>query len=1167
MTMTRLAFRVIKAASLACLLIPLHGQTQLGQIVGRVTDASNAVIPDATIAASYPLTSATFTTRSNGEGYYVLSNLQYGRYTVSVSKAGFASSQVDSVEVASSTATTLNVRLVVSSTSTRLEVNSAPVLLQTQETSVAVNVDDKLMKDAPIPVSGNARTPSQYMLLSPTVQYVNGNTTGAGGGRMWEMTVTLDGLPTDVDASQQTNGMSYEPSVESIGEYTMIVNSAPAEYGRQGGAVLSYATKSGTNRLHGSLWDYLQNSDLNARQWQAAKRPIGHNNEFGVALGGPVFIPKIYDGRNKTFFYTTVAGYRASSAGTPTSFLTTLTPAERQGNFAGAGVPQIYDPNTEIPDASGQIHHAPFANNQIPISRLSAVSANLLPFLPQPNQPGNPQLLNFVGVTSNVYTPWNITIKGDEYLTQNNRLSAFYNRFTPSTYSTSYLGPQFGTTSQTTSQRVSVSDAYTITPSLVNTLSIGVARQSGGLIENNFGQDFGSKLGLRGYPDGNCPDIIIDPGNAAGNLNVCNGGSGNQQPPFNLYGRTVGTLDETLMWNKGRHTFKFGYQYIQWRIVNNTDGGLGGNGAPASGVFQFSQSSTADTTGVGGLALASFFLGDASSVSVAAPLDLGYRESYHALFAQDDWKVTPTFTVNAGLRYDVAVPYSERFGQLAVFDPSLPNPGATGEKGAMAYLGNGPGRTGTTRAGKIWWNSLAPRLGLAWQFAPKTVFRAFAGIIYQGITNPNIDAANHTGFQASGSPLINPDPYGVYFNWDTPFPQSVLGTIPNTDPAFRNGQSVAYMDPGEVGRPVTDYMISAGFQRELPGHILLDASYLSNLRRHDSDITNLNALNPKYWSLGPLLNMPLNSPQVQAAGFKAPYPEFSASLPLYRALLPYPQFNQILNDAAARSSSDYHAALIKAEKRYSNGLTLLAHWTISKQITDTDWGAGNRGVLQRDPYNLRLGKALDRYDTPSRIVLSYSYELPFGPGKKFVNHNVVGKYVLGGWTFAGIHNYQAGSPLNITGGQSIGIPTITTASNRTLNVPVRNSISCSDLQFGNPARDHMLNAGNAAEAAATGLPLAFYPEGDYQIGNTPTFDPHARQCWTLNENFSLVKRFPLIGEHTQLVLGADAINAFNRHQFQTGVQGVSTTSATFGLIQPYQPFGPRVVQVRMRVDW
>ena len=269
------------------------------------------MIPDATIAASYPLTSATFTTRSNGEGYYVLSNLQYGRYTVSVSKAGFASSQVVSVEVASSTATTLNVRLVVSSTSTRLEVNSAPVLLQTQETSVAVNVDDKLIKDAPIPVSGSARTPSQYMLLSPTVQYVNGNTTGAGGGDA-EMTVTLDGLPTDVDASQQTNGMSYEPSVESIGEYTMIVNSAPAEYGRQGGAVLSYATKSGTNRLHGSLWDYLQNSDLNARQWQAAKRPIGHNNEFGVALGGPVFIPKIYDGRNKTFFYTTVAGYRAS---------------------------------------------------------------------------------------------------------------------------------------------------------------------------------------------------------------------------------------------------------------------------------------------------------------------------------------------------------------------------------------------------------------------------------------------------------------------------------------------------------------------------------------------------------------------------------------------------------------------------------------------------------------------------------------------------------------------------------------------------------------------------------------------------------------------------------------------------------------------------------------
>src|SRR5260370_6200801 len=276
-------------------------------------------------------------------------------------------------------------RLAVTIAATSIEVKAAPVLLQTQEPTVAVNVEDKLMRDAPIPVSGNARTASQYMLLSPTVQFVNGNSTGAGGGRMWEMAVSLDGLPTDVDASMQTNGMSFEPSVESIGEYKMIVNSPPADYGRQGGAVISYASKSGTNTLHGSVWDYLQNSELNARQWQAARRPVGDNNEFGVELGVPGFIPKIYDGRNKTFFYTTIAGYRATSAGTPTAFLTTLTQAQRQGNFSGAGVPQLYDPSTEIPDASGQIHRSPFPNNQIPISRLSAVDRNILPILPVPN--------------------------------------------------------------------------------------------------------------------------------------------------------------------------------------------------------------------------------------------------------------------------------------------------------------------------------------------------------------------------------------------------------------------------------------------------------------------------------------------------------------------------------------------------------------------------------------------------------------------------------------------------------------------------------------------------------------------------------------------------------------------------------------------------------------
>src|SRR5262245_50096573 len=403
--------------------------------------------------------------------------------------------------------------------------------------------------------------------------------------------------------------------------------------------------------------------------------------------------------------------------------------------------------------------------------------------LPLPNRPGS--ILNFVGVTGQKYTPWNATVKGDQYVGGKQRISGWYSRFTPATVSSSYLGLNFGTTSQTTNQRFSVNDAYTISPGLVNTLLIAVNRNSGGVIHNNYGQNLGAKWGLRGYPDGNCPNVIIDPGNAQGNLNICNGGSGNQLPPFNLYGRTVGSLDESLIWIKGTHTLKFGYQYLQWRIVNNTGGGLGGNGAPASGVFQFSAPTTADTNGVGGLAIASFFLGTTSSASVAAPLSLGYKTSYHGFYAQDDWKITPKLTINAGLRYDIAVPYSERFGQLSYIDLDAPNPGATGRKGAMKYMGTGPGTIGANGSGKIWWNAIAPRLGFSYQAAPKTVLRGFAGLIYQGITNPNIDAANHTGFQASGSPLANPDPYGIYFNWDTSFPQDVLGKIPNTDPAFR----------------------------------------------------------------------------------------------------------------------------------------------------------------------------------------------------------------------------------------------------------------------------------------------------------------------------------------------------------------------------------------------
>jgi hypothetical protein len=464
-------------------------------------------------------------------------------------------------------------------------------------------------------------------------------------------------------------------------------------------------------------------------------------------------------------------------------------------------------------------------------------------------------------------------------------------------------------------------------------------------------------------------------------------------------------------------------------------------------------------------------------------------------------------------------------------------------------------------------------LGLAYQIDNKTVFRAFAGMIHQGIQSGNADFADRTGFYASGIPKPPTDPLGLFFNWDNPFPQDVLGKTPNTDPAFRNNQSVTFQSPQWIGKPPSVYMWSAGFQREVKGNILLELTYLANASKHGNDHQYINALEPRYWGLGQLLLKPLNSPEVQAAGFKAPYPQFDANLPLFRALLPRPQFVQIVDDASPTTSSTYHAAYIKAQKRFSSGLTFLANYTVSKYLSDTMWSPGTFGSIPRDYYNRRLDKGLRHGDMPRRLVLSYSYELPFGPGKKLAaGTGRIGKLLLGGWTIAGIHQYQSGPPAVLDGFLSIPVPltpSVTTSgsrADRVKDVPVRSKFSCGELEFGNPAKNHLFNAGNAAQAARTGLPAAFQPEGDFKIGNTPNTDPHARQCPTFNEDINITKSIP-VRENLRIRFGADIFNVLNRHSFESGKGGQDVSGQNFGVINVFQIAGPRQVQLHIRVEF
>ncbi|MGA2329997.1 MAG: TonB-dependent receptor [Bryobacteraceae bacterium] len=1148
-------------------------QTQRGQINGRVTDSTGAVVPGAKVEVTNPAIGVKTQTETNAEGLYTVPYLQYGRYNLAVAAQGFAPYTVTAVEVATATTTTVNATLALATLTDQVTVQAGAVDLETSTTIVGTGIEEKLKSDMPNLVSGAMRSAFSYIYLSPGVNWRGMDSPQAtiAGGRTFAMEALIDGQTVSLQSNVEGGGVGGGggafgagggmPSVEAIGEYRMLSNSMTAEYGRSTGGMMTFATKSGTNMYHGAAYEYMRNEKLDARPWQAAKRDPLKQNEFGFAGGGPVILPKIYNGTNKTFVWATLTGYKLRTIAA-SKVLTLPTAAMRQGNFSAADINPIYDSTNLYTDASGQTLRRQFSYggtpNVIDPTRLSPVSKYFLDKLPLPNLPGS--VSNFVGTSRNTSDNWDFTVKGDQYLSSKSRISGFYQFSHPKSGIGSVVGDLFGAQTYSYIHRPRLDWTYNLKPNLINQVLYGFTRYSDSAQSNNYGQNIGQAAGIRGTYDPNCPEIWF-PGP---DWYIC-GNTALGGHPVDQHGNLISTFNDSLMWNRGAHTLKAGVQIIRFAENFRIYGSTTHNSA--TGEYSFQAAGTANTNGTGGDQWASFFLGYPSAVTMYAPAILGVRQTYYAAFVQDDWKVSRRLTINAGLRWDVDVPYSEVNGKITLVDLNRPNPGAGNLLGALSFYGSGPGRNGQDSPGKTHWKMLRPRLGLAYQIDSKTVFRAFAGLLDQGAENGLGVGVDRTGFQGGGSPLPNSNPYGLYYSWDTPYPQNVLGTVPNTDPSFRNGQSATTSDASGIARSPENYMWSGGFQREVKGNIVLEATYFANNHKHGYVSTNRGELDPKYWSLGSVLNLPLNSPQVQALGFTAPYPGFDVTLPLYRALRPYPQFNGLNDTAGHWGGSTYQAGIFKAQKRFSSGLTFLANYTISKYIVTAEAWSPPGGSF-RSPNNYNLDRTVQRYDTPQRLVLGYSYELPFGPGKRFGSGTGrLGKQLLGGWTVSGIHQYTGGIPLGVSGSLATAIPTVGSRADRVLGVPVRSSVSCSEMQFGNPAKNYLANAGNPTQAAKTGRPLAYQSEGAYGFGNMPAIDPQARQCGTMNEDVSINKSF-FVWERLQLRFGADMFNILNRHTWQSyTMTGQSITAADFGQITPFQVNGPRLVQLKLRVEF
>jgi hypothetical protein len=497
------------------------------------------------------------------------------------------------------------------------------------------------------------------------------------------------------------------------------------------------------------------------------------------------------------------------------------------------------------------------------------------------------------------------------------------------------------------------------------------------------------------------------------------------------------------------------------------------------------------------------------------------------------------------LRYEIYTPRYEAHDNLASFSPTLPNPAAGNILGAIEYLGSGPNRSGLHSFADTDYHNFGPRLGLAYALNDKTVIHAGWGIYFapgNADTDLRESQSYNYGFSASPAYATSNAGFTPAFNWNAGFPTN-FALPPLISPTVANGSNVLTMYPGD-GRPPYFQNWNFDLQREVAGHILLDAAYVGvKGTRLGTDLINLNQVNSSYLGLGSLLTQSITSPQAVAAGIPVPYPGFTGSVA--QALRPYPQYLNIQDLANPNGNSTYNSLQLKAQKRISFGLTAIAAYTWSKSLSDGEIAAGG-GPVGEDFYNRKNDKSISQDDVPQAFALSYVYELPFGPGQRFLKKPGATGKIVGGWTFTGIQQYSVGTPIVLSATNTLPIFNLGQRPNVVSGVPLENNLSNFD-----PNVDRYINL------EAFSVPAA------YTFGNAARAYTNLRNPNTLNESFGLIKRTALT-EKVSLTFRAEFFNAFNRVVFGSPASNVSASN--FGVISS-QGNTPRQGQVALRLDF
>ena len=999
---------------------------QNASVTGRVTDASGAVVPAAKVTARNPASGAAFSAESSTEGYYSLPSVPPGRYDLEIAKTGFVSIKQTGLDLAVQQAARLDVVLKVGAVTETVEVNAQALVLESENATLGQVVSNKQITELPL----LGRNTYALAMLVPGVRPSSGVNNlvadqistvaySINGMRSNANEFLLDGAPNTAPAQNQP---VINANPDMVQEFKVETNNFSAEYGRAAGGVFNVVTKGGTNNIHFSAYEFFRNDKLNANDWFAnrsgTKRAPFRFNQFGGTIGGPVVIPKLYNGRNKTFFFANTEIAKFVQGITFTAILPD--PRQLTGDFSQARLADgravtIYDPI----GASG-FTRTPFAGNIIPGNRIDPVARNVSKFLPPPNLAGVTSLgaVNYTRTDGNRVDKTTYSFRGDHNFSDKNRLFARYSFDDTPVVRAPVYGQQLKSIAPTAGPQIFtrwntvVEDNHIFTPSLLTTLRYSATR----LINNRrpYSDNFDiTSLGLPSYMRQGMvdplsfPAITITGYSVTGSIpNTVVGGIIGATDLI-AFGNTTQSLQGTMTKILSKHTLKFGgeYRVIQFNNLQTGDQATNFGFAPS-----WTQGPNANTSSpIAGLGLATYLLGIPSGAVNPAPA-LALTSKYSGFFLADTWRATTRLTVNWGLRYESETPLTDRFNQLTNFDFQTPSPlKAAGYnlKGGLTFVNVGGLPRGNNNPDR---NNWAPRLGLAYRLSSKTVIRAGAGLFYstrQGIGGGAVPFGT-SGFQTSTSILTSLDGVNPTVSWSNPYPNGFnrpSGSSQGLSTLL--GQAIGFNDRGNATPSSAQWNVN--IQRELPGKFVLEVGYAGSRGYHLAEARNWNQLSPGFLKLGNDLRQLVPNPflgQIAVGNLAQP------TVARAQLLRPFPQFDAVTAQNTGWAASNYHALLTKIEKRYASGLSILFSHTYSKQM---DYGSGPfagetiGGSSTQDNTNLRAEWSPSTLDQTHRFIANAVYELPF-----FKTRGGFTGRALGGWQLGAIWSAFTGGPLGIS---------------------------------------------------------------------------------------------------------------------------------------------------------